>query len=223
MIVPSQLWGCCVHLLLDSSGSELVCALADQEGVILEERRRTGTADSRDIATVAGSVLGELLVRDLKSVVVGTGPGSFIGTRVAISYANGLGANGAVPLHGVNSLAAIAAVHGAGRNVVLRDARRGEVYFFHQGDVEQVVRLVAITELARELIAQGIVNVVIEEPAQQRRSFMETQNLIRRACSEAGAECSSCSGVPAEGLHRLRNIANPVDYVEPVYLRGFLS
>ena len=98
MTVPSQSWGCSVHLLLDSSGSELVCALADQEGIIVEERRRTGSADSRDIGAVAGSVLGELLVRDLQSVVVGRGPGRFIGTRVALSYANGLGATGEVPM-----------------------------------------------------------------------------------------------------------------------------
>jgi tRNA threonylcarbamoyladenosine biosynthesis protein TsaB len=117
-----------VRLLLDSSGAELLCALADAEGVILEQRYATGTPESRDIGAAVGFVMGELGPRDLDAIVVGTGPGSFIGTRVAISYANGLAAAGGMAVHGVNSLAAIGAVYAAGRCAVLREARRGGAY-----------------------------------------------------------------------------------------------
>ena len=100
-----------MRLLLDSSGAELVCALADAEGVYLETRCPTGPLESRDIGGVVGQLLGEPKIAELDAVVVGTGPGSFIGTRVAISYANGLAAAGGVALYGVNSLAAIGAVY----------------------------------------------------------------------------------------------------------------
>jgi len=45
---------------------------------------------------------------------------------------------------------------------------------------------------------------------------------IMAAAASAGAVTVECSGVPAEGLRRASQGAAPVDYLEPVYLRGFL-
>jgi tRNA threonylcarbamoyladenosine biosynthesis protein TsaB len=209
-----------VRLLLDSSGPQLVCALADAEGVILSETHPTGTPESRDIGRVAGSVLGELLPTDLAQIVVGLGPGSFIGTRVAISYANGLAAGGGIPLRGVNSLAAIAAVHGEGRSVVLRDARRGEAYWYGPLGQASACRLVGLDGLARELTAQAIASVVVEQPSPAQPSRRDVAGELLAAASQAGAHVIRAEGVPPEGLRRLGASATPKDYVEPVYLRG---
>ena len=211
-----------MHLLLDSSGQDLVCALADSQGIVIEERYPTGSPESRDIGTTAGRLLGEMLISELDSVIVGTGPGSFIGTRVAISYANGLAATGGVRLAGVNSLAAIAAVHGTGNSGVIRDARRGEVYLLVGLGGATETKVVPLEDLPRELVSRGVGHCTIEEPdlgdARQARTLQE----IMMACTTAGVVVDIAKGVPAEGLRRMVNRVDWVDYVEPVYLRGFL-
>jgi len=211
-----------VRLLLDSSGSELVCALADAEGVIGETRLPAGAAQARDISAVAGPLLGELRVRDLEAIAVGIGPGSFIGTRVAISFANGLAATGEAPLYGVDSLAAIGAVLGSGRSVVLRDARRGEVYLNGPAGDGQGSRLAPLDELANLFLRRNIKTVIIEQPAEEqgrRRKFIEA---AQEAAATALAQVLLVGGVPAEGLRRLYSTQPSRPYLEPIYLRGFL-
>ncbi|GEM_PF-7051014 len=211
-----------MRLLLDSSGAQLVCALADGEGVIAEDRHPTGSELSRDIGAVAGRLLGELLVSELEAVVVGTGPGSFIGTRVAISYANGLAAAGGVPLYGACSLAAIAAVYANGRTAVVRDARRGEAYWYGPDNGEGQCRLVALEALPAELSAQGIATVVVEQTPPVAAGRRDVMAELLHGASQAGAQTVTCAGVPAEGLRRAVGAAAPSRYVEPAYLRGFL-
>lgn len=66
---------------------------------------------------------------DIGEVVVGAGPGSFTGVRVAAATAKGLVAALAVPLVAYPSLLALAAAVPSDRPVcALFDARRGEVY-----------------------------------------------------------------------------------------------
>src|SRR5207342_1453520 len=63
---------------------------------------------------------------DLDAVVVGTGPGSFTGTRIGLAVARGLALSLDLPVAGVSTLAALAA--GAEGVVPVVDARRGEVF-----------------------------------------------------------------------------------------------
>ena len=74
--------------------------------------------------------------RDVTNIVVTVGPGAFAGIRVGLAFAKGFAAGAGASLHGVTSLAAIAAT--AARRApkdaafdqvaVLIDARRGEHY-----------------------------------------------------------------------------------------------
>jgi tRNA threonylcarbamoyladenosine biosynthesis protein TsaB len=66
---------------------------------------------------------------DIRGVVVGAGPGSFTGVRIAAATARGLACGLHVPLYVFSSLAAAALeAAGPGPVCVLFDARRGEVY-----------------------------------------------------------------------------------------------
>ena len=68
--------------------------------------------------------------RDVAGVVVGSGPGSFTGVRIAAATAKGLVHAWGVPLHAWSSLAMTAATAGeeGARVVALFDARRGDVF-----------------------------------------------------------------------------------------------
>jgi tRNA threonylcarbamoyladenosine biosynthesis protein TsaB len=66
---------------------------------------------------------------DIAGVVVGAGPGSFTGVRVAAATARGLAHGWGVPIYAYSSLAALALeVTAAETTCPVFDARRGEVY-----------------------------------------------------------------------------------------------
>jgi len=63
---------------------------------------------------------------ELTAIVVGTGPGSFTGTRIGLSFARGLALALDLPVAGVSTLDALAASIDCAFPIV--DARRGEVF-----------------------------------------------------------------------------------------------
>lgn len=67
-------------------------------------------------------------VNDIERVVIGAGPGSFTGVRIAASLAKGWCHARGVPLFAYSSLRSVAASSGRERVCALFDARRGEVY-----------------------------------------------------------------------------------------------
>ena len=94
------------------------------DGVTLGERTtrpQSLLADVDALLAAAGVVPA-----DLTGIVVGTGPGSFTGTRIGLAVARGLALSLDVPVAGVSTLAALAAGTEGAFPVV--DARRGEVF-----------------------------------------------------------------------------------------------
>ena len=71
-------------------------------------------------------------LHDLDAIVLGNGPGSFIGVRIAASVAQGLAFGSGLKIVPVSSMAAVAAevvdTHSAKRVIVAQDARMNEVY-----------------------------------------------------------------------------------------------
>jgi len=109
-------------------GSVAVSAGADVLArVILDDQGK----HARGLVPAIGACLEEAGVdtEEVAGIVVGEGPGSFTGVRVAAATAKGLAAGWKVPLWAVSSLAAGAlAVEGVGIRYVLFDARSDRVY-----------------------------------------------------------------------------------------------
>lgn len=107
------------------------------------------------LATAALAEAGHRL-RDLDAVVVGLGPGPFTGLRVGIATASAVGDALGIPVHGVPSHDAVAAVTGPGQAfLVATDARRREVYLScYAADGRRVIGPVVIAPGAvAELVA----------------------------------------------------------------------
>lgn len=119
-------------LVLDTSAPAacvgVVVAGDVRADVVLRETRR----HAEEIPSAIDEALRQAGVapRAITRVVVGQGPGSFVGVRVALAIAKGIATARRVPLHGVSSLVALAGQEGVpeGRGLALLDARRGELY-----------------------------------------------------------------------------------------------
>ena len=95
------------------------------------------------LAPMVGRVLaaGGKTMADLTRLAVTTGPGTFTGLRIALSFAQGLGLARGLPVAGVNSLWAMAApLLGEGPVLVASDARLGECYAaLYDGDGHEMM------------------------------------------------------------------------------------
>jgi tRNA threonylcarbamoyladenosine biosynthesis protein TsaB len=120
-------------LALDTSSD--ACSVAVQIGDevlerhIVQPKEHTNLLISmiRDLRDEAGITL-----ESLDAIVLGNGPGSFIGMRIAASVAQGLAFGSGLKIVPVSSMAAVAAEvmdkHSATDVVVAQDARMNEVY-----------------------------------------------------------------------------------------------
>lgn len=121
---------------IDSSTAASSACLLRADGASFEvvpaaERLGEPPAHARELLPAVARVLGEAGVgfAQLDALAVGRGPGGFTGLRIGLASAHGLAKAHALPLHGVSSLAALAAGLPADRpRLALIDARRGELF-----------------------------------------------------------------------------------------------
>ena len=94
-------------LALDTSTAACTAALLERDGTIVASRDEV---IGRGHAERLVPMIEEMLDRHVPSrILVGVGPGSFTGLRVAIAAAHGMAIGWSVPLTGMNSLALLAA------------------------------------------------------------------------------------------------------------------
>jgi tRNA threonylcarbamoyladenosine biosynthesis protein TsaB len=121
-------------LALDTSSDACSVALQTDAGIadIHEQAPREHT---RILIPMIDRILreNELELANLDTIVLGNGPGSFIGMRIGASVAQGLAFGAGLQIVPISSLAAVAAevfeIHEAAQVLVAQDARMGEVYF----------------------------------------------------------------------------------------------
>ena len=129
--------------LLAIDTSSVACSVALQDGdTVLERHEEQAREHTRLLMPMINAVLADssLRVSDLDAVVLGNGPGSFIGMRIAAAVAQGLAHGAGIGIVPVSSLAAVAAevfaTSPADAAVVAQDAHMNEVYLgiFERGD-----------------------------------------------------------------------------------------
>jgi tRNA threonylcarbamoyladenosine biosynthesis protein TsaB len=168
-----------------------------RDGVVLGER--TGVARSllEDVDALMSSA--GAAPTDLDAIVVGTGPGSFTGTRIGLSVARGLGIALDIPGVGISTLAALAAARQHAYPVI--DARRREV--FVEGP-----RALRPDELDLE---PG--TLCIGDGAVRYRRDLERMGAVVPADEDE-------LHVPRARFHAaLASEFGPVDAIEPIYVR----
>ncbi|HSD70841.1 MAG TPA: tRNA (adenosine(37)-N6)-threonylcarbamoyltransferase complex dimerization subunit type 1 TsaB [Woeseiaceae bacterium] len=124
-----------MRLLAIETSSE-ACSVALQVGEVITEQHRVEAREhTRILLPMIRQLLADqgLAATDLDAVVLGNGPGSFIGMRISASVAQGLCFGAGLPLVPISSLAAVAAevidTEAADKVAVAQDARMQEVYF----------------------------------------------------------------------------------------------
>jgi tRNA threonylcarbamoyladenosine biosynthesis protein TsaB len=120
-----------IRVAIETATSSGSVAVARGDHVLAEATLGDQRRHAEAVLPALESVLSEagLERRHIEEVVVGAGPGSFTGVRVAAATAKGLAAALSVPLVAYSSLLALAAAARSDRPVcALFDARRGEVY-----------------------------------------------------------------------------------------------
>ena len=114
-------------LAFDASTAACTAALLEADGTIVAARDEV---IGRGHAERLAPMIAEMLDGHIPSrILVGVGPGSFTGIRVAIAAAHGLALGWEVPVHGMSSLALLAAgAPGEGPVAVANGGGHGELF-----------------------------------------------------------------------------------------------
>ncbi len=189
-------------LALDAStlrpGAALLGPDGETWGAWQQEEGLLGTAPLGKAVAELLSARG-LRAADLLGVVVGTGPGSYTGTRSAIAFARGLVFATGCRLAGVPSVAA--AARGvfrrnlaAQRVIVLVDARRDEVYRADYERVQQTRIARSATRLAEALVAAGLREVEPRASSPARSRARRGSKHLRDSRARSRSVRCGCGG-----------------------------
>ena len=117
-------------LALETSTSLGSIAIGDGSELVAECALAVRATHSETVLDEVARLLARAGIEapDIQRIVVGAGPGSFTGVRIAAALGKGWCHARDVPLYAYSSLRAVAASAGGERVCALFDARRGEVY-----------------------------------------------------------------------------------------------
>ncbi|MBL4760876.1 MAG: tRNA (adenosine(37)-N6)-threonylcarbamoyltransferase complex dimerization subunit type 1 TsaB [Mariprofundaceae bacterium] len=129
-------------LALDVATKHACVCLIDAQGQVFTAEASEGKQHSDTVLPLLERVLqqADLTWPDLKMLVLGQGPGSFTGLRIAAAMLAGINASLKLPIWGLSSLAITAMQTQSDKPLwILEDARAGEVFagYYHQGECLQ--------------------------------------------------------------------------------------
>jgi tRNA threonylcarbamoyl adenosine modification protein YeaZ len=122
-----------IVLALDTTGSLCSAAVVQGDTVLASISEKIGRGHAERLAPMVQEVMAEAKVSadQIDRLAVCTGPGSFTGLRVALSYAKGFALPRNIPVVGLDALAAtyLASDQHPQCAVVWTDVKRGQVMF----------------------------------------------------------------------------------------------
>jgi tRNA threonylcarbamoyladenosine biosynthesis protein TsaB len=216
-----------VVLALDSATRSASAALRVDGRFAGQEVVDAASRASSELMPAVDRLLRRAVVEpgDVSAVVVGAGPGSFTGLRIAAATAKGIVAALGVPLFAYSSLLAEASAHRGGARTIcaLFDARNGEVYAgcwrFGGGGVEAVLE--PAVGPVHEVLARfrGMEVLYVGEGAALYRAGIEDAEPGWRVAG--GAEESPAAALLwlAEAVPGAGRVDVPAAW-EPAYLRA---
>ena len=147
-------------IAVDCTASDASVALGVEGAVVFEKAVAAGRKPSEVLMTPLGEALACIPESErLGAVVVGTGPGSYNGARVAIAAAQGIGLVRECAVAGISSLEALKTIRTGERCLAVGDARRGTMFVVRLGGG----RIVGEVELVEPADLVGRVEVAVEE------------------------------------------------------------
>ncbi len=117
---------------LDTTGPHCSVSIVNDAQVLAHISEKIGRGHAEALAPMVKRALNDagLNAADITKLAVCTGPGSFTGLRVALSFAKGFALPRKMPVIGINALEVMAAQidpHQENRVVSVMDVRRGEL------------------------------------------------------------------------------------------------
>ena len=170
-------------LAIDSASAACTAALLSLDGTVIAERHEDiGRGHAERLMPMVAELLGDHVPAQ---ILVGVGPGSFTGLRVAIAAAHGMAIGWSVPLAGFDSLALVAATApGDGPVAVAMLGGHGE-WFVAQYDRPTFDIMTAVTSMTPDDAARTLTaDLVVGSAAQalvDRRGHGEALAVLPRA------------------------------------------
>lgn len=228
-------------LVLDTSTPQAVAGVVRGTDVLSMQCADAPRAPSEGILPMLQHCLQEasLGIGDVDALAVGRGPGSFTGTRIAVSTAKGIALGAHTAVVSVSSLEALALGARGRRVAVALDARKGEVLLgtYRQSRERIQVRTTDLDiRLARPITAPSLMPPgeslqVLDRLRQEGEAVLVVEDSVREALQarpESGLRVTDPATVLASGplalawlaLDRMaRGEQDDPDHVEPVYSR----
>ena len=170
-------------LAIDSASAACTAALLSSNGTVVAERHELiGRGHAERLMPMVNDLLGDKLP---SQILVGVGPGSFTGLRVALAAAHGMAIGWDVPVAGFDSLALIAAsAPGDGVVAVAMLGGHGQ-WFVGQYDRPSFRVIHAVTSMApadavRIIDATSVVGTAASALV-ELRGFGEAANVLPHA------------------------------------------
>ena len=145
-------------LILETSTPHASLAIAAADGSFTEREFASDRSHNALLFGPLAELLGELPLAELARVLVGSGPGSYSGTRVGIAAAQGVALAAGCQAVAVPSLLAVPSVAGGGECWFIGDARRGSSWVARAA----AVRLVQEPTLTDEAGLAAAVGAALE-------------------------------------------------------------
>lgn len=156
-------------LVLETSTAHATLALAGPDQVQVQRGFRSDRNHNAMLFAPLAEMLEDGAREEIGMVLVGSGPGSYSGTRVGIAAAQGVAIALACPAVAVPSILAVPSAAGGASCLFIGDARRGSFWSVRTGNFRlsgepELTDAMGLESVVSAALAEGIPVVSFEEP-----------------------------------------------------------